>query len=86
MNNLKFEVQTHQVTSAAILLQAKYLVVLQEALTRCGRRRGEFLRDFVDPVRKHSTDSCDDRGVTATSRLDVSQGVIDVTVCRILAG
>ena len=54
LDNIKFEIQAHQIALVAVSLQPQQFIVLHEAFACQRRRRGrQFCRNVVDPVRQH---------------------------------
>ena len=82
LDNIKFEIQAHQVALAAVSLKPQQLLILHEACTPRGGRRGQFCRDFVDPIRQHPPDARHDDAMPAAPGLNVRQCVVEVAVQR----
>lgn len=86
LDNIEFEIQTHQIALVAVSLQPQQLIVLHEAFTCRGRRGRQFCRDVVDPVRQHPSYARDDSVMPAAPGLDIRQCVIEVAVERTVVG
>ena len=86
LDNIKFEIQAHQIALVAVTLQAQQFIVLHEAFACRGRCGGQFFRDVVDPVRQHPSYTRDDGVMPASPGLDIRQCVIEVAVERTIVG
>jgi hypothetical protein len=86
LDNIKFEIQAHQIALVAVSLQPQQLIVLHEAFACRGRRGRQFPRDVVDPVRQHPSYARDNGVMPAAPGLDIRQCVIEVAVERTVVG